>query len=137
VLFMPYIFRGAFKPQRIGLCWDGSRLAARALRDAAPFLAVADMLTIITINEDTDPADEASAQKVAEHLARHKVPSKIVALTAARSDIQPTILSLTAEESVDLLVMGAYGHSRLQEMVLGGVTREMLRTMTVPTLMSH
>ncbi|HTO63840.1 MAG TPA: universal stress protein, partial [Bradyrhizobium sp.] len=60
-----------------------------------------------------------------------------VALTAARSDIQPTILSLAAEESIDMLVMGAYGHSRLQEMVLGGVTREMLRTMTVPTLMSH
>jgi nucleotide-binding universal stress UspA family protein len=95
------------------------------------------MLTIITINADTGLADEASAEKLAGHLARHEVPSKIVTLTAARSDIQPTILSLAAEESVDMLVMGAYGHSRLQEMVLGGVTREMLRTMTVPTLMSH
>jgi nucleotide-binding universal stress UspA family protein len=137
VLFMPYIFRGAFSAKRIGLCWDGSRLAARALRDAAPFLARADMLTIITINEETGLADKASAENLAKHLAKHKVLSKIIALTAARSDIQPTILSLAAEDSIDMLVMGAYGHSRLQEMMLGGVTREMLRTMTVPTLMSH
>jgi nucleotide-binding universal stress UspA family protein len=137
VLFMPYIFRGALKTKRIGLCWDGSRLAARALRDAAPFLAAADMLIVITINEEAGLIDEASAENLAKHLARHKVPSKIVALTAARSDIQPTILSLAAEEGIDMLVMGAYGHSRLQEMMLGGVTREMLRTMTVPTLMSH
>jgi nucleotide-binding universal stress UspA family protein len=137
VLFIPYIFRGAFSAKRIGLCWDGSRLAARALRDAAPFLARADMLTIITINEETGLADKASAENLAKHLAKHKVLSKIIALTAARSDIQPTILSLAAEESIDMLVMGAYGHSRLQEMMLGGVTREMLRTMTVPTLMSH
>ncbi|WP_245333197.1 universal stress protein, partial [Bradyrhizobium guangdongense] len=53
------------------------------------------------------------------------------------ADIQPTILSLAADESLDLLVMGGYGHSRLQERVLGGVTRAMLEAMTVPTLMSH
>jgi nucleotide-binding universal stress UspA family protein len=137
VLFMPYIFRGAFKAKRIGLCWDGSRLAARALRDATPFLTQADILTIITINEEEGLVAEASAENLAKHLARHNVATKTIALSAARSDIQPTILSLAAEESIDMLVMGAYGHSRLQEFVVGGVTREMLRTMTVPTLMSH
>jgi nucleotide-binding universal stress UspA family protein len=137
VLFMPYIFSGAFKAKRIGLCWDGGRLAARALRDARPFVARADNLTIITINEaDGLPAD-ASARNLAKHLTRHGTPADTIALTAARSDIQPTIQSLAAEEGIDLLVMGAYGHSRLQEMVLGGVTREMLRTMTIPTLMTH
>jgi len=137
VLFMPYIFRGALTARRIGVCWDGSRLAARALRDATAFLTRADSLTIITINEETGLAAEASAENLARHLARHTIATRTIALGAARSDIQPTILSLAAEESIDMLVMGAYGHSRLQEMVLGGVTREMLRSMTVPTLMSH
>jgi nucleotide-binding universal stress UspA family protein len=136
VLFMPYIFKGAFAARHVGLCWDGSRLAARALRDAAPFLDRADAVTIITINEE-GLAAETSAETLAKHLARRGIATSTIALTAVRSDIQPTILSLAAEQGIDLLVMGAYGHSRLQEMVLGGVTREMLRTMTVPTLMSH
>jgi nucleotide-binding universal stress UspA family protein len=58
-------------------------------------------------------------------------------LTVTRADVQPTITSLAADESLDMLVMGAYGHSRIRERLLGGVTREMLRTMTVPTLISH
>jgi len=70
-------------------------------------------------------------------MARAGLPTTLIELTAARSDIEPSILSLAADENLDLLVMGAYGHSRLQEGILGGVTREMLRTMTVPTLMSH
>jgi len=65
------------------------------------------------------------------------LPVRIIELPAARAEIQPSILSLAADENLDMLVMGAYGHSRLQEGILGGVTRAMLRTMTVPTLMSH
>ena len=61
----------------------------------------------------------------------------MIDLPASRSEIQPSILSLAADENLDMLVMGAYGHSRLREGLLGGVTREMLRTMTLPTLMSH
>jgi nucleotide-binding universal stress UspA family protein len=137
VLFMPHIFRGAFKAKRIGICWDGSRLAARALRDARPFLAQADALVAISINgADSVPA-YASTDRLAKHLARAGLPIKSVDLTASRSEIQPTILSLAADESLDMLVMGGYGHSRLQEGLLGGVTRAMLQTMTVPTLMTH
>jgi nucleotide-binding universal stress UspA family protein len=137
VLFVPHIFRGAFKAKRIGLCWDGSRLAARALRDARPFLAQADALVAISINgADNVPAD-ASSEKLAKHLARAGLPIRLIDLPATRSEIQPSILSLAADESLDMLVMGAYGHSRLQEGILGGVTREMLESMTVPTLMSH
>jgi nucleotide-binding universal stress UspA family protein len=137
VLFVPHIFRGSFRPRRIGICWDGSRLAARALRDARPFLGQADALYAISINgAESVPAD-ASPEKLARHLARVGLPIKLVDLPASRADIQPSILSLAADENLDMLVMGAYGHSRLQEGILGGVTREMLRTMTVPTLMSH
>lgn len=137
VLFLPHIFRGSFKLGRMGICWDGSRVAARALRDAAPFLRKAESLVIITVNGADSIPPDASAEKLAKHLARLELPTRIVNLSAARSEIQPIILSLAADESLDLLVMGGYGHSRLQESFLGGVTRAMLQTMTVPTLMSH
>ena len=137
VLFLPYTFRGAFKANRIGICWDGSRLAARAVRDAAPFLARAAEIVIITVNETDAVSGEASAAGLARHLGRRGLSTRTVGLSAARADIQPTILSLAADESLDLLVMGGYGHSRLQERLLGGVTRAMLEAMTVPALMSH
>jgi nucleotide-binding universal stress UspA family protein len=137
VLFLPYTFRGAFRANRIGICWDGSRLAARAMRDAAPFLARAEEIVIITINGADAVSDEVSASNLARHLGRRGLSTRIVGLPAARSDVQPIILSLAADENLDLLVMGGYGHSRLQERILGGVTRAMLEAMTVPTLMSH
>jgi nucleotide-binding universal stress UspA family protein len=137
VLFMPYTFHGAFKAARIGICWDGSRLAARALRDAMPFLAKADALTAITINEADQVPPEASPAQLAKYLAQLGLPVRTVSLQSDRANIQSSILSLAADDNLDLLVMGGYGHSRLQERILGGVTREMFRAMTVPTLMSH
>ena len=92
---------------------------------------------IITVNEASSTPGEASADSLARHLARLGLEARIISLSATRSDVQPMILSLAADESLDLLVMGGYGHSRLQERVLGGVSRAMLQTMTVPTLMSH
>jgi nucleotide-binding universal stress UspA family protein len=137
VLFIPHIFRGEFKARRIGICWDGSRLAARALRHARPLLAQADTLFAISINSAESAPADASAGKLADHLARVGLRIRIIDLPAASSDIQPSILSVAADEGLDMLVMGAYGHSKLREGILGGVTRAMLRTMTVPTLMSH
>lgn len=137
VLFLPYTFQGAFKANRIGICWDGSRVAARAMRDAAPFLARAEEIVIISVNETDAVPGEASASSLARHLGRRGLSTRVVSLTATRAEIQPILLSLAADETLDLLVMGGYGHSRLQERVLGGVTRAMLEAMTVPTLMSH
>jgi nucleotide-binding universal stress UspA family protein len=137
VLFVPHIFSGALKARRIGICWDGSRLAARALRDARPFLSQADTLVALSLNGADNLPVDASADELAKHLRRVGLPIKLIDLPASRSEIQPSILSLAADENLDMLVMGAYGHSRLQEGFLGGVTREMLVTMTVPTLMSH
>ena len=99
------------------------------MRDAAPFLARAEEIVIIAINETDMVPEEVSTRNLARHLGRRGL--------STRADIQPTILSLAADEGLDLLVMGGYGHSRLQERVLGGVTRAMLEAMTVPTLMSH
>ncbi|MBR0900667.1 universal stress protein [Bradyrhizobium tropiciagri] len=138
VLFMPYTFRGTFAARRIGICWDGSRLAARALRDAMPLLRMADALTVITaVTGSAWTLPEASTDHLMRHLARLGLPARLASIPASRSEVQPTIVSLAADESLDLLVMGGYGHSRLQETLLGGVTRDMLRSMTVPVLMSH
>ena len=136
VLFIPYAHKGPLVAKRIGIAWDGSRLAARALRDAAPFLARAEAVTIISINEAQVPA-EASAMAVSAYLARYGVTARLERMDADRADVQPTILSIAADDALDLIVMGGYGHSRLQERILGGVTRGMLQSMTVPTLMSH
>ena len=136
VLVMPHTHKGPFEPRRIGIAWDGSRLAARAVRDAAPFLARADAITIISVNESKTP-EIPSPVELAAHLARQGLKAQVERISADRADIQPLILSIAADAGMDLLVMGAYGHSRLQERLLGGVTRGMLQSMTVPTLMSH
>jgi nucleotide-binding universal stress UspA family protein len=136
LLMFPYTFHGAFKAARIGICWDGSRLSARALRDSMPLLAQADTLTAITLNISEVPA-EASPIHLAKHMARRGLPVRTISLNADRGEVQSSILSVAADESLDLLVMGGYGHSRMQETVFGGVTREMFRSMTVPVLMSH
>lgn len=137
VLFMPYTFRGAFYARGVGICWDGSRLAARAVRDAMPLLEQAEAITIITINEASNVPADASAAHLLRALARLGVPTRISGLKSERANIQSSILSLAADENLNLLVMGGYGHSRLKETVFGGVTRDMLHSMTVPTLMSH
>lgn len=137
VLFMPYTFRGPFHAKRIGICWDGSRLAARAMRDAMPLLEQTEAITVLAISEARSAPADASAAHLVHYLARLGVPTKIAAVTAKTANIQPSILSIASDESIDLLVMGGYGHSRLKETVFGGVTREMLESMTVPTLMSH
>jgi nucleotide-binding universal stress UspA family protein len=136
VLFVPYIHKGPLQFKRIGIAWDGSRLAARALRDAAPFLKDAQEVAIININEPSKP-ENSSAAELATNLARRGLTAKFERANADGADIQSTILSIAADAGLDLIVMGAYGHSRLQEWVLGGVTRSMLQSMTVPTLMSH
>jgi nucleotide-binding universal stress UspA family protein len=136
VIFIPYTHKGPFEPKHIGIAWDGSRLAARALRDAAPFLARAQTVTLISVNEKEIPS-YVSAATLEAHLSRHGLDARIVRMSADRADIQPMILSIAADSGLDLIVMGGYGHSRLNERILGGVTRGMLRSMTVPTLMSH
>jgi nucleotide-binding universal stress UspA family protein len=136
VLFIPHAHKGSVEPKRIGIARDGSRLAARAIRDAAPFLNAAQAITIISVNHEQAPAN-ASATALAAHLERHGLAANIERASADHAGIQPTILSIAADTGVDLIVMGAYGHSRLQERILGGVTRGMLQSMTVPTLMSH
>ena len=137
MLMVPYIHKGPLDMRHVGIAWDGSRLAARALRDALPFMTSVEMVTVITVNEDRHDLGEASSDQVVNHLARRGIKARIERVTADRDNVQGTILSIAADNSIGLLAMGGYGHSRLKELILGGVTRAMFDSMTVPVLMSH
>jgi nucleotide-binding universal stress UspA family protein len=134
---IPYIHHGPFKPDRALICWDGGTPAARAVHDAMPFLRKATTIDVVTINESKDTASEVSSTALIAHLARHDLSARAHRITANTSNIHNAILSLAADNDTGLIVMGGYGHSRLREFILGGTTRGMLESLTVPALISH
>jgi nucleotide-binding universal stress UspA family protein len=137
VLIVPYIQSAGLKLERVMVCWDGSRSAARATADALPLMAKAATTEVVTVTEGSADQDEIPGIDLAGHLARHDIKIELKRLVRGDMDIADVILSYAADCSADLIVMGGYGHSRLREFVLGGVTRGLLKSMTVPTLMSH
>jgi nucleotide-binding universal stress UspA family protein len=137
MLMIPYINRGTFSSNRVLICWDGKAPAARAVHNAAPFLRKAKAIDVVAINEDEDTENEASLAALIAHLARRDLPATPHRLTAEASNVHNSILSLAADNDNDLIVMGGYGHSRFREFILGGVTRGMFETLTVPALISH
>jgi nucleotide-binding universal stress UspA family protein len=137
VLVVPYIQRVGLKLDRVMVCWDGSRNAARAINDAIPLLTRAKTVDVVTIGAGKDKAGEITGADIAQHLARHGLNVELRRVNAGDVDVANVILSDAADRDADLIVMGGYGHSRLREFVLGGATRGILSSMTVPTLMSH
>jgi nucleotide-binding universal stress UspA family protein len=137
VIVVPYIQKEGLKLDRVLVCWDGSRPAARAIADAMPFLARAKEVALIMVTGEASQKDEVPGADMGEHLARHGLKVEVKQLVAPNSDVASTILSYAADYSADFMVMGGYGHSRLKELVFGGVTRGILDAMTVPVLMSH
>ena len=118
--------------RRPAVAWNGSREAARALKDALPFLVTAEAVTLLAGGENA----AASLDAAAALLRRHAVPVQTRQLPAFHGSAGAALLEAAAAERADLLVMGAYGHSRLREIVLGGATREVLRQADVPVLFS-
>ncbi len=137
VIVVPYIQQKGMKLDRVVVCWDGSRAAARATGDAMPFLTRAKKVDVVTIGAAPAKSEEVPGADLAQHLARHGRNVELQHLAVADIDTTSAILSYVADAGADLIVMGGYGHSRLREFVLGGVTRGILGSMTVPVLMSH
>lgn len=137
VLIAPYIQTGPLKLDHVTLCWDGSRAAARAIGDAASFLRKAKTVELLMVKPKEGGRREIAGADMAQHLARHGLNVELERITVPDIKVADAILSHVADRGADLLVMGGYGHSRLREFVLGGVTREIMQSMTVPTLMSH
>jgi nucleotide-binding universal stress UspA family protein len=137
VIFVPFIQKGGMKLDRIMVCWDGSRAAARAVADAMPFMKKAKQIEVVFVADKPGKKDEMPGADLGQHLARHGLKVDVKRITSPDIDVPSTILSYAADSSADMIVMGGYGHSRLREFILGGATRGLLEAMTVPVLMSH
>jgi nucleotide-binding universal stress UspA family protein len=137
VVVVPYIQREGLKLNHVLVCWDGSHNAARAIADSLPFLVRGKKAEIVMVAGGDQKTDELPGADLGEHLARHGLNVVVKRLLAAGVDVSNVILSYAADCGADFIVMGGYGHSRLREFVLGGATRGMLQSMTVPVLMAH
>ena len=139
VIVLPYANAASTLGTRVLVAWDDSHAAARALADALPLLRRAQSVQVMLFNRD-EPADEGGLScdlaSVAEWLARHGVPAQTRIETTTIS-VAESLLSRASDLGSDLIVMGAFGHARWRERLLGGTTRDVLGTMTVPVLMSH
>lgn len=138
VLLVPYGGRFPDAGKRALVAWNASSEAARAIADALPLLARAQRVNVIVF-ETGKPGDhgEEPGADAALYLARHGVKATVSRYGSPDVDVGSQILSRAADMSADLIVMGAYGHSRMRELVLGGVSRTILESMTAPVLMSR
>lgn len=138
VLLVPHAGRHAVPGRRVLVAWNASREASRALHDALPVMAGAERVTVLTINAEpgSDHGEEPGAD-IATHLARHGLTVEVRRVVGADIAAGDLLLNEAADGGADLIVMGAYGHSRFREFMLGGVTRTILAQMTVPVLLSH
>ena len=137
MLMVPYIQKTPLKLDNVMVCWDGSRQAARAIGDAMPFLAKAGRVEIVIVTNERGKQDEIEGADIGKHLARHNLKVEVNRIAGGGVDVADVLLSHAADSGADFMVMGGYGHSRLREFVLGGVTHSIFRSMTVPTLMAH
>lgn len=145
---------GGEAAERVLVAWSPTSESARALRDAMPLLARArhvEVIAFVDADEVPDAVAKARLEPVREHLARHGIKAELVVRQSREPSlgerlrrgwipdvsVAEALLSHAADMHADLIVMGGYGHSRAWQAVLGGVTRSMLETMTVPVLFSH
>ena len=127
LILVPYIQKAPLKLDRVMVCWDGGRAAARAIADAMPLLRRAGHVDVVIVTDERGKRDQIEGADMGAHLARHGLNVEVARTALGDIDVADVILSRAADMSTDFIVMGGYGHSRLREFVLGGVTRSILR----------
>jgi nucleotide-binding universal stress UspA family protein len=139
VIVLPIKGEAALKTDRIVLAWDGGREATRAAFDSAPLLRMADRVFVTRIDpqKQRGPKNAVPGIDLAEMLARHGIKAEVKNVSTAGEDAGHALITCASDEGCGLIVMGAYGHSRLREYIFGGTTRAMLQAMDRPVLMSH
>jgi len=141
VLVVPHIGAAPTFSRNVLIAWDGGREASRAIADALPLLERADKVNVITVHTSADDntyvGDALADSRLVGWLQSHGIRTSVEHLEVSQRSVGEALLSRAADLGTDLIVMGGYGHSRVREFVLGGVTRTMLDKMTVPVLMSH
>ena len=124
--------------QRVYVAWNGSREATRAINDALPLLQEADEVKVVAINVGNSRIHgDLPGADMALHLARHGVNACAERMDSEQLSVGELLVTSAEDNDVDLIVMGAYGHSRFREFVFGGVTRHVLANLTTPVLLSH
>lgn len=139
LLIVPYV--GVQQPpgKTVMLCWNESRESARAASEALPLLKAASQVVVLIVEpaKVEGEAGNRPAANIETWFGRHGVKASVHRDVAAGTDIGSLILSRAADYNADLIVMGLYGHSRAREFVLGGASRTILGSMTVPVLVAH
>jgi nucleotide-binding universal stress UspA family protein len=138
VLIVPYVGSYETVSKRALIAWDASTSATRAVTGALPLLKRAENVDVVVFNPDArgDAHGEQPGADIGLYLARHGVKINVVR-QKTDIDVGNALLSIASDLGSDMIVMGGYGHSRFREILLGGVTRTVLESMTVPVLMSH
>ena len=137
VLIVPHIGYQSSIGEIVLIGWDKSREAARAIADSIPMLIKAKEVHVFQVVTESNDSSGIANTDMAEHLSRYDINVNTLSSVRNRVPIAETLLSRVADLGADLLVMGAYGHSRLREYAFGGTTRTILNSMTVPVLMTH
>jgi nucleotide-binding universal stress UspA family protein len=127
----------AFSGERIVVAWDGSARAARAAGDALPFLRGAEAVEIVSVTGEKSLPEAVTGADLARHLSRHGVQVTVTCVGARDGDVAEALRVATSDFGANLLVMGGYVHSRLRELVFGGVTQSLLKSSPVPLFMSY
>lgn len=136
VLMVPKGYRAVGDPKDVVVAWDGKRAAARALAEAMAMVEKDGKVTVLSVGDRVEDL-RRPGRDIMEHLSRHDVEAELLTLPTAGRSIGEVILEACSIGGTGLLVMGAYEHSRFAETFLGGVTKNVLRSATVPVLMAH
>jgi nucleotide-binding universal stress UspA family protein len=126
-----------FELGTVAVAWDFSRAAARAVSDAIPLLEKAKKVRVVTVLNEKHLDNKHSAEELSKHLSRHGIDVVLERVDAKGRRIGEVLEAYVASHASDMLVMGAYGHSRLRELVLGGATKSLLSKPPLPILFSH
>lgn len=139
VLVVPEGTQAQMPPKRIAIAWQPTREATRALHDALPLLRRAELVQVLVVDPEVSDRGHGAepGADIAAHLARHGVRAEVVAAPRMGQVIGDVILRHAGQAGADLIVCGGYGHGRMREQVLGGVTRSLLSNRRVPVLFSH
>lgn len=132
VLLLPDKKPSALPSQTVLLAWNGERECARALKAAMPMLSQVKKIDVVSINGEDD-----DTKAISDHLSRHGTVTEVHSLEGSHFDNGEALLGKAAELGSEMLIMGAYGHSRIRELMLGGTTRHVLEHTQIPVLFSH
>ena len=132
VLLLPDSNPGTLPPERVMLAWDGGRECAKALKAAMPMLGEVKKIDVVAIT--TEPAETTA---IAQHINRHGMEAEVHLLQGSHSEEGNLLLEQAKSLDSQMIVMGAYGHSRIRELMLGGTTRHVVEYTTLPILFSH